>query len=469
MDRQIVYPGAIPLETDLLNTNKFAMIGLAKLASAMLGENTLLQGLACKPTAPPSMSIEVGEGQIYALEPVDGLPYSTLAADNTAAILKQGLNTAPRLFRLEAPGMPGQSINYLIQVAYGDRDTGPAVLPYYNAANPSVAFSGPDNSGAPQSTVRSGICQLTLKAGLAARTGDQKTPAADPGYTSAWVITVEYGALSVEESAIHIAESAPFIPGEGLINAIRQGDLSTGKATSEKDHYHLVCHPPVTKLHDGMRLFFRTTSTNTGPCTLRVSDLPAYPVHDNAAKEISKGMLSTCQQIEVEWNASLTAWILRNNLQNFDWDESDRRYIPVSGGEVKGPLKVDGGLSTDMPLRIGEAEVTIEGDISGKTWGGSLYSWLNARSASLKKVKAPLIWKDPVSKLIIQGGEHRSSGGKVAFPATFPANCFLALITQCDKQGKSIKNPRVSDIDINGFQLHAGHGETAFYWLAIGY
>lgn len=64
MDRQIVYPGQIPLETDLLNTNKFAMTGLAKLASAILGEKTCLYGLACKPTAPASMSVQVGEAQI---------------------------------------------------------------------------------------------------------------------------------------------------------------------------------------------------------------------------------------------------------------------------------------------------------------------------------------------------------------------------------------------------------------------
>ncbi len=65
MDRQIVYPGAIPLETDLLNTNKFAMTGLAKLASAFLGESTWLCGLVCKPSAPASMTVQVGEGQIY--------------------------------------------------------------------------------------------------------------------------------------------------------------------------------------------------------------------------------------------------------------------------------------------------------------------------------------------------------------------------------------------------------------------
>ncbi len=43
MDRQIVYPGAIPLETDLLNTNKYTMIGLAKLAAAVMGTSTYVR------------------------------------------------------------------------------------------------------------------------------------------------------------------------------------------------------------------------------------------------------------------------------------------------------------------------------------------------------------------------------------------------------------------------------------------
>jgi hypothetical protein len=79
MDRQIVYPGAIPLETDLLNTNKFAMIGLAKLASAILGTDTCMQGLSCKPAIMPPMDIVIGEGQIYSLQNADGTPYSSLA------------------------------------------------------------------------------------------------------------------------------------------------------------------------------------------------------------------------------------------------------------------------------------------------------------------------------------------------------------------------------------------------------
>ena len=83
MDRQIVYPGAIPLETDLLNTNKNAMIGLSKLAAAILGTSTFLNGLACTPTGPASLQVYVAPGEIYSLQNIDGTAYSSIAADTT--------------------------------------------------------------------------------------------------------------------------------------------------------------------------------------------------------------------------------------------------------------------------------------------------------------------------------------------------------------------------------------------------
>lgn len=157
MDRQIVYPGAIPLETDLLNSNKYAMMGLAKLAAALMGSNTYLQGFAYTPSSPASMMVNVAKGQIYSLQNVDGTAYSSLAADTTNTILKQGVILGSTAFTLTAPTTAGRSINYLIQIAYSDTDSGATVLPYYNAANPSVAYSGPNNAGTAQNKFRSGV------------------------------------------------------------------------------------------------------------------------------------------------------------------------------------------------------------------------------------------------------------------------------------------------------------------------
>lgn len=471
MDRQIVYPGAIPLETDLLNTNKFAMTGMAKLALAVLGSDTCLYGLNCIPDSPASMRIIIGPGQIYSLQNTDNTPYSSLPADTSQIILKQGLICEATPLTLTAPASAGHSMNYLVQVGYEDVDSDETVLPYYNAANPAVAYSGPGNSGKAQPGKRSGVCRLMLKAGVSSPTGSQITPQPDAGYVAAWGITVTAGMNAITEASIFRIEGAPFLPAEGIITAVQQGRLNNCKTRTEGDNYHLFCQTPVTKLTDGMRLFFRTPVTNTGTCKLRVGDLPAYPIYDNAAKELIKSTLSICQQNEVEWNATLNAWILCHNQQHIDWVDFDHRYVSVSGGEINGDIKVEGFLSTDKPLQIGKAEVTTQGDLTGEAWGGSLYSWLASRSASFipKTKDFPLVWRDPVSKLIIQGGQHHSGGGEVVFPVVFPNSCLIALITQSGKHGQSKDNSYIDDVNKQKFTLHAGRGETSFYWLAMGY
>ncbi|WP_052250682.1 MULTISPECIES: hypothetical protein [Pantoea] len=470
MDRQIVYPGAIPLETDLLNTNKFAMTGLARLAMAVLGSETCLYGLSCTPDSPASLSVIVGPGQIYSLEHPDNTPYSSLPADTSQLILKQGLICTSTSFRLSAPATAGQSINYLVQVKYEDVDAEEIIMPYYNAANPAEAFSGLGNSGMAQPGKRSGVCRLELKAGEASLTGSQITPTPDAGYVAAWVITVTAGMKTITKASIFMMPGAPFLPEDGFIAAVQQGHLNRGKAESQGDNYHLVCQPPVTKLTDGMRLFFRTPSTNTGTCELRVGDLPSYPIYDHTPKELDKGSLSVCQQNEIEWNAALNAWILCNSQQKNDWDELDRRYIPVSGGKVKGPLKIEGSLSTDSVFKIGDAEITTEGGIYGKTWEGSLQEWIIKRSAGfVGEHRSRLVWKDPESKFMIQGGHtSRPKDGIVKYYITFPSRCLIVLITQAGKHGMSKDNTYVDNVDRFQFTLNAGKGESSFYWLAMG-
>jgi len=158
LDRQIVYIGAIPQDTDLLNTNKDAMVGLGFLMRAILGENTYAAGLVCSATSPAGMTVNVGQGSIYSLENIDNSAYGSLAADTTHQIIKQGIIEATTNFSCPAPATVGESIVYLVEAAYEDEDTGATVLPYYNASNPSVPFNGPNNTGVSQNTVRQGVC-----------------------------------------------------------------------------------------------------------------------------------------------------------------------------------------------------------------------------------------------------------------------------------------------------------------------
>ncbi len=211
MDRNIVYPGSIPLDTDLLSVNRNTMIGLGFLARAILGTNTVVDGLQCQPTSPASMNVVVGPGSITQMGPIDLLAYGSIAADATDQIVKMGINISPTTFSLTAPSSVGQSVNYLIEAAFQEVDGNPVVLPYYNASNPAQSFSGPGNSGAPQNTVRTQSVQLQLKPGVPGNTGSQTTPVVDSGWVALYQITVSYGQTQVTAANIAIIPTAPFL------------------------------------------------------------------------------------------------------------------------------------------------------------------------------------------------------------------------------------------------------------------
>src|ERR1700733_10514215 len=145
MDRNIVYPGSIPLDTDLLSVNRNMMIGLGFLAQAVLGTNTVADGLACQPTSPASMNIVIGPGSITQLCPVDTLVYGSIPADSADLVMKMGINAEATTFTLTAPSSVGQSVNYVIEASFLEADGNPVLLPYYNASNPAQSFSGPAN------------------------------------------------------------------------------------------------------------------------------------------------------------------------------------------------------------------------------------------------------------------------------------------------------------------------------------
>jgi hypothetical protein len=211
MDRNIVYPGSIPLDTDLLTVNRNAMIALGYLAQAVLGTGTVVDGLACTPTSPASMTITVGPGTISQLSIIDMLPYGSLPADTTDPLLKIGINIALTSFTVTAPTTSGQSANYLIQAAFQESDTNPIVLPYYNAAQPSQPYSGPANSAAAQNTLRMQSVELQMKSSAPAASGTQSTPPVDNGWTGLYVITVSYGQTSVSLANISTLPTAPFL------------------------------------------------------------------------------------------------------------------------------------------------------------------------------------------------------------------------------------------------------------------
>lgn len=216
MDRQIIYAGQIPLETDLLNTNRNVLIALGMLTQDIFGVATVASGLPCTPTSPGSMNVLVGAGRMYSLQPLDSTAYSALASDTADQVVKQGINLQSTQLSCPAPVTPGFAINYLIEGQYQDQDTTNVILPYYNASNPPSAWSGPNNTGVAQSTQRKGVAFLQAKAGIPALSGSQTTPAADVGFVPLWVVTVTFGQSVIVAGNISVAPGAPFITG-GLL------------------------------------------------------------------------------------------------------------------------------------------------------------------------------------------------------------------------------------------------------------
>jgi len=211
VDRNLVYPGAIPLDTDILSLNRNTMVALGFLAQACLGTNTVVDGLACTPTSPASLAVQIGPGSISQLSVVDASAYGSLAADASDALVKMGTKLTAQTFSLLAPTSSGQSIGYLIEATLSETDVDPLVLAYYNAADPTQPYSGANGSNVAQNTLRKQTVQLQLKAGAPATTGSQTLPPVDNGWVGLYSITVGYGQLAVTSSNIAVLPQAPFI------------------------------------------------------------------------------------------------------------------------------------------------------------------------------------------------------------------------------------------------------------------
>jgi hypothetical protein len=212
MDRIIVYPGAIPLDTDLLNTNRNAMLALHALIAATLGSATAVDGLGVLATVPASMNVSVGQGSITQYGVLDANAYGSLPADSSDEIVKMGVMITPVTLAITAPTVAGTSIAYLLEAGFTEADQDPVVLPYYNAANPAQPYLGPNNGGAAQNTLRQQTVTLTLKPGAAATTGTQATPPLDAGAVALAVITVPAGATGVTSAMIAPAVATRFVP-----------------------------------------------------------------------------------------------------------------------------------------------------------------------------------------------------------------------------------------------------------------
>jgi hypothetical protein len=269
------------------------MIGLGKLAKAILGSGPLLNDLECVPDSPESLNVFLQPGEIYMLEDIDTTAYGPIPSDTTHQIVKQGILLDAQQFLITPPSTPGDSINYLIQITYSDSDTNIENRPFFNQPAQNI------------STVRSGILTANLKAGTAAPTGTQTTPSPDAGFVGAWVITVANGQTQI--TGVDIAEyhNAPFISeklGDKISEA--QADLRYAQITQVQASAYFYAQdtggvnslvasliPNINTLFQGMQIRIKIDNTNTGASTLNLNSIGATPIKDIFGEDLRAGYL----------------------------------------------------------------------------------------------------------------------------------------------------------------------------------
>ncbi len=307
MDRSIVYPSEQARDVDFLFAQRAAMTGLGDLAEALLGSNDIVVGCACTPTAPASLDVQVAEGQIYSVQPVDATAYGSLAADTTDTVVKQGILSAVATLSCPAPTTVGYSINYLIEAAYQDSDTTDVVLPYFNSANPSQPLSGENNGGAAQPTERQGLLVITAKAGAAAATGAQTTPATDVGNVALYVVTVAYGQTQIIAANIVQVAGAPLVT--NLLEMVQTGSANYAADIGAANAYVVNLAPAPAALTDGMVIIFRPSNPNNGPSTLDVNGFGAFNI-TAAGGPLQGGEILTGALYEVCYVSGTNTWSL---------------------------------------------------------------------------------------------------------------------------------------------------------------
>ena len=440
MDRPIVYAGAQPLETDILNLARSAMIGLGRLAMDVLGTSTAVSGLACTPTTVPSMAVAIGAGAIYANLPVDQNAYSSLVANTTDYIMKQGILSASSNLTLAmaAPGTVGQSIIYMVEAEFLETDTNPATLYYYNSANPSVPWVGPSNSGSAQNTTRQDTILVQAKAGVASAT--PVAPTVDAGFVPLYLVTIPYGATTITSGMISVAPGAPFLSGNlGSLSGYLSASLAaltyapinnpalTGAPTAptpaQFDNSNKLA---TTAFVQRMAGNFAGYTSLSGAQTIGASKAGFYLLNSTtgtATWTLPNATISPGYSLVIE-NAGTGVLTLTSG-----------------GGNFTGPL---GSGSTTLNIPVG---ATIELVADGTAWhcyagtaGLLLASGFTSSLGSSGYQVLP-------SGLIIQWGSFFTSGSgytNLTFPIAWPNGLYQMSATQIGSSTTSIYSPQIT-------------------------
>lgn len=209
MDRQIVYPGSIPLDTDLLNVQRNTLSALGAFTQSVLGSAPVVDGLACSPSG-SGYSVVIGAGTLSMSVALDQTPFGSLPAANNS-VVKTGVIVFPITLPLGTTPDQSMVLSWLIQATLTEVDDQPLALQYWNASTPSIPFSGPANSGTAQNTRRRTQLVITAKASSPIPVGTFAPPSPDPGFVGLYGVTTWTGKSSITQDDIHALPTSPIL------------------------------------------------------------------------------------------------------------------------------------------------------------------------------------------------------------------------------------------------------------------
>ena len=318
---------------DTCNTNIYAMVGIAQLAEAVLGEGPFLNNLQCTEATVPDLTVYLEPGEIYSMQNIDDTAFGPIAADTTHQILKTGVLLDQEIIPLTAPATPGDSIIYLIQVEFSEIDDQSESRPYYG--------------GSPAATLtrRADLLDYNVKASAPSPTPTPPTP--DAGFVGAWLVTVDNGQTAILNSDIVAYPNAPFID-EKLSDKISQATAETlfplksqiqsgaltYASTTGTNTYAATLTPALAGYTDGMEVRIKFINANSTAATLNLNTLGAVSILQNDGSALIAGEITANSYRTLIYRSSSAAFLLQLASDDFVQSKATAGYIRLPGGLI---------------------------------------------------------------------------------------------------------------------------------------
>lgn len=124
-----------------------------------------------------------------------------------------------------------------------------------------------------------------------------------------WVVTVANGQTQITAPNIVQATNVPILPAD-LLHGIQANSPITAADTDSANTYVISLSPAATALTDGMVVWFKAKTANTGVSTQSVIGLGASPLVGCAHLALRGGEIVVSGKCQAVWRADISSWVL---------------------------------------------------------------------------------------------------------------------------------------------------------------